>query len=234
MKYFTLLMMFCALGMVAFIYNESRNVQPQSLPQKVEATLPGGAHTVRLATMQRTISVEHEAPTENVPSAPDFREQEEVRPLEGADCLFYGPLERAKLTVLRKRLEKTGLLDRMLIERDDRVLRLVYVGPYSTRKLAEKTYKKLTQEGLHKGEVIPLHEGTWGICIAQTRSRAIANHWARKAAQYWSLTNVVVSDIADTSNQVRLVFPGLSAEESVLIRKALGSIHEATFSACPQ
>lgn len=227
-------MMFGALGMVAFIYNESGNVQPKSLPQKVEATLPESAHTVRPVIVQRTIAVEPEAPVEISLSAPDFREQEDVRPLEGADCLFFGPLERAKLIVLRKRLEKTGLLDRMLIERDDRVLRLVYVGPYTTRKLAEKTYKRLTQEGLQGGEVIPLHEGAWGVRIAQTRNRAIANHWARKAAQYWSLTNVVVSDTVDTNNQVRLVFPGLSVEDSVLIRKSLGNFHEATFAACPQ
>lgn len=227
-------MMLCALGMVTFIYNESENIQSQPLPQRVEVILPEIGHAVSPTSVQKTIVVEPDASAAISLSVPDFREQEEMRSVEGADCLFWGPLERTKLIALRKRLEKTGLLDRMLIERDDRVLRLIYAGPYPTKELAEKTYKKLLKEGLKTGDVIRLRDDAWGIRIAQTKDRAIANHWARKAAQYWSLTNVVVSETVDTSNRVRLVFPGVSAEDNALIRKSLGNIYEATFTACPQ
>lgn len=236
MKNFTLIMFIGALGSTALLFTNSREAADPLLPTHVEVTLPGDASGVRpveeKVTARRTEKEEERKP-EGV-SVPEFREEGERGPEEGAECMLFGPVETSMFPELRSRLAGSGLIDRMLIERDDRILRVVYAGPYSSRMLAEKALALLTGKGLNDGAIMAVPGGAWGVRIAQTRDRATADRWARIAAETWSLTNVVVGDAEKVGKRWQLVFPNLSEEEGLRVRKALEGFSSASFKACPQ
>lgn len=236
MKNFTLIMFFGALGATALLFMDSQKGTEPLLPVHVEVTMPGDASGVR--PVEKMVAVrrgekEAEGKSESV-SAPEFREEGDRGVEEGAECMLFGPLETSMFPELRSRLAGSGLIDRMLIERDDRVLRVVYAGPYSSRMLAEKALALLTGKGLNDGAVMAVPGGAWGVRIAQTRDRATADRWARMAAETWSLTNVVVGDAEKVGKRWQLVFPGLSEEEGLRLKKVLEGFPSASFTACPR
>ena len=154
-------------------------------------------------------------------------------PPEEAVCLRFGPVAESRLTRLRGRIERTGQLDRMLIEPADTTERVVFAGPYGSQTKARSALEAFRRGGLDGGAVEAHGEGAWIVTFARTKSRPLAERWAREAAAAFSLTNVVVEERGRRRAMVNLVFPNLSAEENARIRTALGAAEGGVFAACP-
>ncbi len=228
-----------AVSLAGLLLLRSGEPPARVIPQNAEVTLESFSVPKAVPVRAQPVAAPHPEAPEAVPSGlrpaapPVFEEpRSEAIPLEEAGCLLFGPVGERRLTKLRGRLERTGMLGRMLIERDDSALRTVYAGPYPARAKAAKALADLSERGLSNGALIDLGEGRWGVCIASTRSRATANRWAREAAAAWALTNVVVSDADAQKGMLRLVFPGLTPQESRRVREALSGAEGGTFEAC--
>lgn len=152
--------------------------------------------------------------------------------LEEAVCLRFGPVAESRLPKLRGRIERSGQLDRMLIEPADTAERFVFAGPYASQEKARRALESLRKAGLEGGGV-EAHGDVWVVALAHTKSRPTAERWAREVAAAFGLTNVVVEERGRRRGMVSLVFPNLSLEENGRIRGALGASEGGSFSACP-
>lgn len=195
---------------------------PRALPAAVEpaaAPAPATAAPAESPQPPRTVRFE-EAAVQSLPP-------------EEAVCLRFGPVAESRLTRLRGRLERTGQLDRMLIEPADITERVVFAGPYGSQTKARSALEAFRRGGLEGGAVEAHGEGAWIVTFACTKSRPTAERWAREAAAAFSLTNVVVEERGRRRAMVNLVFPNLSTEENARIRTALGTAEGGVFAACP-
>lgn len=200
-------------------------VEAVSVPRALPAAAPAAVPAPEAA-----------APAEELQPPRPVRFEEaalQLQPLEEAVCLRFGPVSETRLSRLRGRIERTGQLDRMLIEPADTAERVVFSGPYGSQAKARAALDALRRAGLDGGVVEAHGEGAWIVTFAHTKSRPLAERWAREAAMAFSLTNVVVEERGRRRAMVNLVFPNLSAEENARIRTALGGAEGGAFAACP-
>ncbi|MDO5530420.1 hypothetical protein [Sutterella sp.] len=238
MKYFVILLALVATAFTALLYMKSDEETLRTVPEQ------GAGVTLDAVTVPKALPVVRKAEEEPVapPAAEPVKAEEKLPPpvfvepvlstvpVAEAVCLRYGPVERKGLPKLRRKLEKTGVLDRMIMEHADIAQRIVYAGPYSTKKKAAEALETLTAAGLQNGEVMELDGGHYAVRIAQTGIRSLAQRWAREAARAWSLSNVVVEERGGREGFVKLVFPNLTRDENDRIRKVLG---EENLASCP-
>lgn len=237
MKYLVFLLALIAIALSSLLYMKSDEETIRTVPAQ------GAGATLSAVTLPKALPVEKKA--EEAPVAapePEAVQPEEKLPppvfiepvlshvpVEEAVCLRYGPVERKSLPKLRRQLEKTGVLDRMIMEHADIAQRIVYSGPYKSKKKAAEALEALQAAGLEKGELMEVGD-QWAVKIAETGIRSLAQRWAHEAARAWSLSNVVVEERGGREGFVKLVFPNLTKEENERIRRTLGG---ANLASCP-
>lgn len=230
---------FAAIVLSALLFMKSQQAPVRTLPgtgsSVVEAVsvpqaLPAQAGPAAAPAPEAAAPAEEPQP----PHAIRF-EKPAAQPiaLEEAVCLRFGPVAESRLTRLRGRIERTGQLDRMLIEPADTAERVVFAGPYGSQAKARSALESFQRDGLEGGAVEAHGEGAWIVTFARTKSRPMAERWAREAAAAFSLTNVVVEERGRRRAMVNLVFPNLSVEENARIRTALGAAEGGAFAVCP-
>ena len=226
-----------AIVLSALLFMKSQEAPLRTLPDTGSAVVEAVSVPRALpAAAAAAPAPEAAAPVEEPQPPRTVRFEEAVRQplaLEEAVCLRFGPVAESRLTQLRGRIERTGQLDRMLIEPADTAERVVFAGPYGSQAKARSALESFRRAGLEGGAVEAHGEGAWIVTFARTKSRPLAERWAREAAAAFSLTNVVVEERGRRRAMVSLVFPNLSAEENARIRTALGAAEGGLFAACP-
>ena len=71
--------------------------------------------------------------------------------LEAATCLRFGPVGERRLPELRRGIERSGLIGRLVMEETDASIYMVYSGPFKSEGTAKQELKRLTDLGLQRG-----------------------------------------------------------------------------------
>ena len=113
-----------AVSLAGLLLLRSGEPPARVIPQNAEVTLESFSVPKAVPVRAQPVAAPHPEAPEAVPSGlrpaapPVFEEpRSEAIPLEEAGCLLFGPVGERRLTKLRGRLERTGMLGRMLIER---------------------------------------------------------------------------------------------------------------------
>ena len=204
---------------------------PKALP--AEVAQPKAADTP--AAPAEPAAPADKAPADEVSGAPEPlvpAEPASADGLETAACLRYGPVSERALPAQRRKLERIGLLDRMLLEETDTAVYTVLCGPFPSASRANRELKRLKAEGLRDGVTVEVPSRGWAIRMGASRDRELASQWARRAAAHWNLTNVVITSERRYKKAFDLIFPRLSAKENEDVRKAFGRDPDARLTPC--
>lgn len=166
-------------------------------------------------------------------SLPDALVLEEmtIGNLEAATCLRFGPVGERRLPELRRGIERSGLIGRLVMEETDASIYMVYSGPFKSEGKAKQELKRLTDLGLQRASIIKLSAAGWAVLMGKTHIRPKAKLWAEEAARAFKVKSIVVDEERRYNKAFNLIFPGLSSTENQKLRRAL-TMQGAQFSAC--
>ena len=132
---------------------------------------------------------------------------------------------------LRRGIERSGLIGRLVMEETDASVYMVYSGPFKSEGKAKQELKRLTDLGLQGASIIKFSATGWAVLMGKTHIRPKAKLWAEEAARAFKVKSIVVDEERRYNKAFNLIFPGLSSTENQKLRRAL-TMQGAQFSAC--
>lgn len=255
MRILFLIAMLAAVGLVGWLWIESDSQPQRTVPtesasvipdiqklkeledrsvlsrdsQSTEPALSGAARAAKKAEEAVKLS----AAKSEKHSLPDALVLEEmtIGNLEAATCLRFGPVRERRLPELRRGIERSGLIGRLVMEETDASIYMVYSGPFKSEGKAKQELKRLTDLGLQRASIIKLSAAGWAVLMGKTHIRPKAKLWAEEAARAFKVKSIVVDEERRYNKAFNLIFPGLSSTENQKLRRAL-TMQGAQFSAC--
>ena len=240
-----------ALGLGGWLYMEADQPVERTVPASAVSIIPNAGRLRAEAASERAAEAAPEpllsgsaaAAKQGVESAeikaaavpvpvpkPLVLEDAAREGMESAACLRFGPVGEERLPELKRGLERSGLLSRMLLSEVDAAVYSVYCGPFNNEAAARKELNRLALLGLEGGRLEERKSG-WSVKMGETRVRLKARMWAEAAVRAWSVKHIAVEEEREYRKAFNLIFPGLSPQENQTIRQAL-ILKGADFSIC--
>lgn len=242
MKILTPVLVIVACVAAAFLWMERDQTVARSVPELAQASVSNFAYRKPLIVQPTEAgAAEMTAPTvveadksgvepigfdASVPVVPPVS-------VEDADCIVLSPIAEARLPDVRVRLEKTGFINRALIQPAEYFNLLVYAGPFKREKSARQLSRRLAEKDM-KNYVRQTKDGRWRVELATFADKSEASRWAKTLAHEEQIENIVVSAQSSGHNNVQIVFAQLTPEENGRIRATFGSTGNASFFVCRQ
>ena len=257
MRILFLIAMLAAVGLVGWLWIESDSQPQRTVPTESASVIPDIQKLKELE--DRSVLSRDSQSTEPAPalsgaaraskkaeeavklsaeksekhSLPDALVLEEmtIGNLETATCLRFGPVGERRLPELRRGIERSGLIGRLVMEETDASVYMVYSGPFKSEGKAKQELKRLTDFGLQGVSIIKFSATGWAVLMGKTHIRPKAKLWAEEAARAFKVKSIVVDEERRYNKAFNLIFPGLSSSENQKLRRAL-TMQGAQFSAC--
>lgn len=175
MRILFLIAMLAAVGLVGWLWIESDSQPQRTVPTESASVIPDIQKLKELE--DRSVLSRDSQSTEPAPalsgaaraakkaeeavklsaaksekhSLPDALVLEEmtIGNLEAATCLRFGPVGERRLPELRRGIERSGLIGRLVMEETDASIYMVYSGPFKSEGKAKQELKRLTDLGKH-------------------------------------------------------------------------------------
>ena len=238
MRILFLIAMLAVVGLVGWLWFESDSQPQRTVPTESASVIPDIQKLKELE--DRSVLLKDSQSTEPAPalsgaaraakkaeeavklsaeksekhSLPDALVLEEmtIGNLETATCLRFGPVGERRLPELRRGIERSGLIGRLVMEETDASVYMVYSGPFKSEGKAKQELKRLTDFGLQGASIIKFSATGWAVLMGKTHIRPKAKLWAEEAARAFN-ESIVIDEERRHNKAFNLIFPGLSSRK---------------------